>query len=561
MSINSLVENIKENNQDFEFYPTTFEIVKKFVETINIKCEDIIHSILDIGCGNGNIFTKIEQVNLYYDCNLPYEERERRKLSKNYTKYGIEKSVILLNEIPDDIVIIGTDFHTQTLIDKKVDCIFCNPPYSEFETWIEKIILQGNSNYMFFVIPRRWKNNEKINGAIKKRGYIAETVDSFDFEKAERKARCKVDLVFISPEKVGRYNRGIKSPFDTWFDDTFSINADKQDLSWADAEKKRNEKINEIVASGDTAEMFVKFYNDDMEKLYGNYRKLESLDYELFKELNVDIKNLKEALQTRLKGLKLFYWDLLFKKYEKITSRLTTKGAEKVYKRLNDNTAIDFTLENIYQLTLWLIKHSNTLFDEQITEYFYSLCNTESIHRYKSNLRWNEDDWKYIKQELEKRSYVRKEKSEFLKNVMLDYRIVCKGYYNFNFGWGTCLSQECINFLYDTKVIAKNLGFDLSIVIPDKYNEINIEDWSNFDIYTMDGEVFANVKLYKNGNRHIKFCKEFMQKLNVEMARINKWVQNKEQAKEEFNLSEKEINEIWQCNKKIALTDSRKLLA
>ena len=42
--------------------------------------------------------------------------------------------------LPIYVVIIGSDFHEQTLIDKKVDLIFCNPPYSEFELWTKQII-------------------------------------------------------------------------------------------------------------------------------------------------------------------------------------------------------------------------------------------------------------------------------------------------------------------------------------------------------------------------------------------------------------------------------------
>jgi hypothetical protein len=51
-----------------------------------------------------------------------------------------------------------------------------------------------------------------------------------------------------------------------------------------------------------------------------------------------------------------------------------------------------------------------------------------------------------------------------------------------------------------------------------------------------------------------------MQKLNVEMARINKWINSKEEAKEEFGYTEKEINESWNKNLKIGIGEGTKLL-
>ena len=81
-TVNQLVAEIKENGQDFEFYPTTEEIVRAL--KVHVKFftrEDYYHnevkSILDIGCGNGAFFEKY--------CNDDNED------FKNIKKYGIEK--------------------------------------------------------------------------------------------------------------------------------------------------------------------------------------------------------------------------------------------------------------------------------------------------------------------------------------------------------------------------------------------------------------------------------------------------------------------------------------
>lgn len=39
-----------------------------------------------------------------------------------------------------------------------------------------------------------------------------------------------------------------------------------------------------------------------------------------------------------------------------------------------------------------------------------------------------------------------------------------------------------------------------------------------------------------------------MKALNLEMARINKWILNKEEAEEELELSKEEVNKFWNTN-------------
>lgn len=554
-----LVTELKEKNEDFEFYPTTKEIVEKIIDCIKEKDINVTKT-LDIGCGNGNFFNKAEEV---------LKEKNYGHIYF-YDKYGIEKSSVLINEVlkNDTLSILGTDFFEQNLIDKNVNLIFSNPPYSIYEQWTLKILKEGNADNFILVLPSRWKENKVIKNVMEERKQTYEVIYSSDFYNAERKANCKVDVVLIKPVKYS-----MEDPFNYWFESTFKFKAEKEKDYFNDRSEKE-EKRNEIITASDTVDMLVSFYNNDMDKLYGNYKELEKLDAALFKEIGIDLKLLKESLKKRISGLKNFYWQILFEKFNPIKSRLTTKICEKITRILDNNTSIDFTKNNIYEVTLWIIQNSNKYLDSQLSEFFLSLCKAENIIRYKSNKRWNEDDWRYIKENLNHYHYDWREKKEqYLKYLMLDYRIIVSNWKNFEDHYTyNCLSNCAYNFLYDMSIIASNLGFNIKeFLSKTRHAEIDIDNYKNFDVFyteeeneglfeTQSEKLFANIKMYKNGNIHIKFCKEFMQKLNIEMARINGWIQDKTECQNEMDFSEEEVNRYWDSNKKLLLENGIKLI-
>lgn len=248
MTVSRIVETLKAGGEDFEWYPTTQKIVDCLAERIfteldyrpgEFSCD--YDSVLDIGCGNGSFFEKIDRTR-------PVRmNTEKGCGSRLYHRYGIERSPALCEQIPDSIVLLGSDFNEQTLIDKRVDLIFCNPPYSEYEAWAEKIVMQGNCTAIALVIPCRWKNSRRISYALKKRRMAAEILGSFDFLNAERRARAKVDLIFIGAEReeiCGRsYENKIPDPFDVWFDDTFKISASKEKVYDFESEESKKAEL------------------------------------------------------------------------------------------------------------------------------------------------------------------------------------------------------------------------------------------------------------------------------------------------------------------------------
>lgn len=88
MSVNML-KSIKEVNQDFEWYPTTEEMINSLINGIN---EKYLKNALDIGAGNGRVLDMLAS-----------------KLSVDKL-YSIEKSEPLIQAMSRKILNIGRDF-------------------------------------------------------------------------------------------------------------------------------------------------------------------------------------------------------------------------------------------------------------------------------------------------------------------------------------------------------------------------------------------------------------------------------------------------------------------
>ncbi len=134
MNTTALLEQLKAEGQDFEFYPTTREMVEaiwnhrrdKWIDCTGYHVRNL-GEVLDIGCGTCNFRRWVD------DLNAPLKASDDRDIVHIARYYVMEKSRILLDKLDAQTVVLGTDFWESTLIDKPVDTIFCNPPYSEYE--------------------------------------------------------------------------------------------------------------------------------------------------------------------------------------------------------------------------------------------------------------------------------------------------------------------------------------------------------------------------------------------------------------------------------------------
>ncbi|WP_428042765.1 class I SAM-dependent methyltransferase [Candidatus Avelusimicrobium fimicolum] len=511
-STQQLVQQIKEAGQDFEFYPTTKEIVYRVWRGMG---RERWHArVLDIGAGNGNFFRLLEE------CDKEYGNDG----GQEYKKYAIEKSQILISNLPADVFVIGTDFRLQTLIDKQMDTIFCNPPYSEYEFWAAKIIKEANAKQVFLVIPTRWRESPAIKQALKDRGAYASVLDTYDFLNAERAARATVHL--ISVYFGDKYERK-SSPFDIWFEQTFKFAADtEKGYEWEEEKRKEAEIGAQLVKGQNLIERLEELYTAEMERLLQNYRAIEKLDAGILKELNVDVKKLREGLRLRLSGTKALYWKQLFDRLTTLTDRLTAKSRQELLVKLRENTSIDYTSANAYAVVLWAIKNANQYIDSQLKDLYLELSNPANIQTYKSNARtFSQDAWRF--------------KQEKFTHYKLDYRIIEVTYKCFDVSYSgdvRDLEESARHRIDDIVTVGKNLGFN---VRQSTYDKRWVPGEPQVFTYLENGEEkqFMRVKAYLNGNIHYQFCKEFSKAFNIEAGRLFGWIRNAREAAQELDLS------------------------
>lgn len=470
----SLIKELKENQEDFEFYPTTDEMLKVVVD--DIKANEIHRSpkLLDIGCGNCKILNHLK------DCQYMV----------------IEKAKTFIDRLPKQATFIGADFNENTLMDKEVDIIFCNPPYSEFVNWTIKILKESNAERNYLIIPQRWKDNEIIKQVIEDRKISFDILYTGDFLNAERQARAKVDIVCF---KINNRN----DAFDYWFNNNFQFKKIEKE------EEKRKEKIqNEIMIKKDVISVLVENYNLELQQLQKNYYNLTELDPTIFNDLKIDLYNLKSFLREKIGNLKYVYWKELFDNFKDITNRLTQDRRRNLLNSIVSKSIIDFNKSNIYGIILFIIDYAKDSIEEQLKEVYVRMMNKTNCIKYKSNEKvFTDEDWRYKKN---------------ITHCKLDYRIV--------------LNYEDENFINDLITVANTLGFSSDYYIYPKYRlyrEKN-KSFGNDIAYCKDGNILFDYKSYQNGNIHIRFGIDFMKRLNIEAGRIFGWVKNKEELKEEL---------------------------
>lgn len=566
MSINQLVLELKENNQDYEFYPTSKEMIEVIAPYMDYE------TVLDIGCGTCNFQKFINEIYQKrckefaekfkqweylggYSSNQDRPKEPEKPISKYYV---MEKSKILLQKLDKDIICLGTDFNNNTLIDKKVSTIFCNPPYSEFTNWLQRIISEGNYTQAFLVIPQRWKENQETMNLLEfyKTGY--DILGSFDFLEAERKARAKIDVVRFYKKRYyscwqDKYYRKDnqkdfdQDAFDGFFAKTFNIETKKIESDYERENrinKQKQDKITGALATqeGSKAQILVNLYQEEYQTLINHLNLIMQLDENVLETFGFSVEKVKEGLKSQISGMKYRYWRRVLDEMSEITDRLTHESRESLMSDFKELQCLDFTIENIYSLILWVIKNANKYYNDQLISFFKKLSDEQNVKPYKSNQRLFEKDGYY---------WNSKKKTHYV----LDYRIIMS--YMFRTGWSGQLetNMETERTLQDIRTIANNLGFETLDYGWTDYPEL----WGEKKyIYNKVGEKpFMEYKVYKNRNMHVKFNQEFTKALNLTVSRLLGWIRTVDDVKREFpeNMT-KGIEKYFNINMSISLENS-----
>ena len=530
----NIIKQVANTENDFEWYPTTDEIIsaiKNDIENDGYFSHHQSPSILDCGAGDGRVLRALTDGN----------------------KYAIEKSTPLLDLLDSDIFVVGTEFNHQTLIDKKVDIVFSNPPYSQYADWAVKIITEANAGIVYLVIPDRWERNKFISDALTARDAEAHVIGGFDFLNADRSARANVHVIRIELSYGRRHsgNRAKVDPFKLWFDANFSINTSKESVSGyqQEAKKKAEQKQrirNDLVAGADIIQVLDNLYQAEMADLIGTYKKLESLDADLLKEMDVNLSAVCESLSLKIAGLKDRYWKELFDNLDSVTDKLTSKSRTKLFDILTEHTNIDFTPSNARSIVIWVLKNANKYYDDQLIETVETMLGAGNVVLYKSNQKtFRDEEWMY--------SWV----PEGLDRYKLEYRVVFHRVGGISGGeWlyeqTACgLKKNAIAFLNDLRTVASNLGFDTS-----GHDSVEELEWTSGKKHNIEcnnlrrgkEEVLFECKAFKNDNLHIKFNQDFMKKLNVEFGRLKGWVKNAAHAADELDMSIEDTESAFMSN-------------
>jgi hypothetical protein len=555
-----LIQQLKDEQQDFEFYPTTKEIIGSLINSLKgERFTSSDESILDIGAGNGKVLQAVRDA-----------EIGMRDL------YAIEKSELLRNRLDAEIMVIGTDFHEQSLLSKNSTVTFCNPPYTEFEAWAVKIIRQSGSRLVYLVIPQRWERSQPIADALKFRDAKHHVIGSFDFEDAEdRAARAKVHLIRIE------FRRDKDDAFDRFFDEQFAPLIDNFNPKAEEDSSKSKEskgKFGDLVVGPSYPEALVSLYNAEMAKIQKNYELVCQLDPDLLKEFDVTVEKVRKCLKERLVGMRNVYWNELFSRMSAITSRLTSKSRRALLGTLGKQNHIDFTVSNIHAVIVWVIKNANKYLDGQLCETYGKMIEMANVKLYKSNQKpFSFDRWRYSEENNS-------------THFMLEYRIVmhsCGGLKSGEYAFEQGIEDSAAEFLEDMLTIANNLGFECNnddnrlwhqsrrqwtnvaqefgykaeMEIGDKVKGFGaIKDKVKLDggawqyqigaewyhEKCLPGAVLFEARAFKNRNMHIRMNPKFAMALNVEYGRLMGWIHSGEEAAEE--MQEPEVAKYFKAN-------------
>jgi hypothetical protein len=556
LSTSKKIQVLQEAGEDMDWYPTTQEIMEAMKKDIwnylknhehdsgsqrrhheNIEIRTFyddnnkhqttlnIGTFLDIGAGDGRV--------------LDFFGADQ--------KYGIEVARAQADDlIRRGVFIIGRNYWDVTLIDQDYSLIYSNPPFSQFEQWVNKLLRECNFCLLYLVMPIRWKNQPEITKELER--YEATVVGEYDFSKADRKARGKVNLVRVNAPWVKdeeahskyRYQQTVENAFDRWVREYIADFEEKADRPWEEEEEQavdlKKSPIDQLIAD----------YEREKADLGAAFTAIGKLDPEIIKLMGQDKASMMEIIKKSIAGLKSKYWRVAFDKLDPVRTRMTQKTRDEIFRKIREFNLLDFNADNIYSIAVWIINNTNVGILEQIGEVFDGLTSKEFIEEYKSNKHWTKSDWRHTERDWKYKNLPSRWK------LGLDYRIVV-GTHNYN-GYSYMGRYTIVD---DFIVICQNLGFPISPTYKPDYELHQTEQ----EFYTFDGELAFTMRYYTgNKNAHLKINKKLLMKFNVEVAKIRKWMSDPDDVAEEYNIPKDEAAMLWNTGLALLGTSDVKMI-
>lgn len=453
-------------------------------------------------------------------------------------QYAIEIALSQANDlIKQGIFLIGRDFYHVDLTMDIYSVIFCNPPYSQYEAWVKAIVSSANFAVLYLVIPNRWENTELKK--IIEHHYEYTVVGTYDFSHAERQARAKVHVIRINAKwiKSRLYDLYIQETLE----DAFSRWVCKHIFNFSGVEENDCSIKEEtaLIVRQNPIDQLLDNYKVEKDRLFKAFQVVGELPYDVITMMVQDKKSLIEILRKSIKNLKYKYWKLAFTHLEAIHDRLTNASINKILNQREVFTHLDFNVENVYSIVIWVIEHANQYIQQQIEDVFERLTEPDYITAYKSNTHWEKDNWRYTNGKPEKYS------------IGLDYRIVTrcvKRVHNYS---------NAPTVVDDFIVICNNLGFKIKDTCIPNYNLHSEKQ----DFYTEQGLLAFTMRFYTgNKNAHLKINKHILLKFNIEVAKIRKWLRNVQDIQQEFEVSPEEAAQLWNGSIRLIGNNDLKLI-
>lgn len=519
----NLIKSIKEAEEDFEWYPTTEEIMRDVARVVDKLSSSVSHfrysgvTVVDPCAGDGRFLNHVAS----------YVRADRQ--------FGIEKSAVLRGRW-ESIRFAGVDYMQCSLIDVAPDVVVCNPPYSEYEVWLEKVLNEvGPKTLCAFVLPTRWTDT-KIGERVRQEHKVT-SVGFYDFAQADRGARAKVEAFVVVAHPDNK-----SSAFSRFFQSNFQF--DETDYEHIEL---KEEDANEVGRKMNFVESLVASYESRIKRLAEAVRQVAKIPRDVRAALELSTDQVERVVRQKLESSKSHYWKALFDEAREITNRLTSKSRTKLLHELHMVGAVDFNADNAYAVLLDVVNKANLFTDEQIVHLFERMADVANVVNYKSNHKvYVRDKFRYYSYDDDEMSHVRLGDRLVMENAGgLDVCPYSKGPASTR---SRGLSGQAADFLSDILTVAYTLNMQVThdSIYPDpnKWERPRMFDkWegNNATFYLRDDSEFMHVRVFLNGNMHIKFNPAFVHRLSVRHGILKGWLRHDDDAvAEELQISKSE---------------------